>query len=241
MVSARDNAEAAACAFVDVCEPAGIAFLIDQRVVGLRSAEDMAIDLHRAVIVVEPDVKERFRVRRPDNAPIGFLDDVSAVDSRLPVANADTEVFGAANIRAPCLQLVIGGMARFAEFEVFGLLRQFIAVDDEVRRAGCLMKVLTRHAADLLMLAAFAILVEISKRPIRRGNAGVIFLDTCAHFRDELLLKPRGVAEHRVGIGVFSLEIGANVGLKHGRIAQNLLPVLILQPGVVIGDRYAVV
>ena len=50
-----------------------------------------------------------------------------------------------------------------------------------------------------------------------------------------------GVAEQALGVGVLGLEIGADVGLEQRRVAQHLLPVRVLQPGIVVGDGDAVV
>ena len=58
VVAAGDDAEAAARALLDMREPAGVLFLVDQHVVGLRRAEAVPKDLQRAVVGVEPDVEE---------------------------------------------------------------------------------------------------------------------------------------------------------------------------------------
>ena len=59
VIAAGDHAEAAAGALMNMREPAGVRFLMHQHVLGLRCAEPVAIDLHRAVVVVELDVVER--------------------------------------------------------------------------------------------------------------------------------------------------------------------------------------
>ena len=61
-----------------------------------------------------------------------------------------------------------------------------------------------------------------------------------AHLGDQLLLQRLGVAEQALGIGVLGFQIGADVGIEHGRIAQHLLPVRVLQPGIVVIERDAV-
>ena len=74
VVAAGNDAEAAAGALMDMGEPAGILLLVDQQVVGLRRAEAMAPDLHRAVVVVELDVEEAFAIRAPHHRAVGLLD-----------------------------------------------------------------------------------------------------------------------------------------------------------------------
>ncbi len=79
VIAAGDHAKAPAGAFMDVREPAGILLLIDQDILGLRRTEAMTPDLHRAVIVVELDVKECLAVGAPHHAAVGFLDEVGEV------------------------------------------------------------------------------------------------------------------------------------------------------------------
>ena len=119
VVAAGDHAEAAAGAFMDMGEPAGILLLIDQDVVGLRGAEAMTPDLHRAMIVVELDVEEALAVRAPHHAAVGLLDEVVAVRAVGPVAHADREIFRALDVGAPGLEPVVGRMPRAAELEIF--------------------------------------------------------------------------------------------------------------------------
>ena len=64
VVAAGDHAEAAAGAFMQMGEPAGILLLVNQDIVGLLGAEAMAPHLHRAMIVVELDVEESCCSRR---------------------------------------------------------------------------------------------------------------------------------------------------------------------------------
>jgi hypothetical protein len=90
------------------------------------------------------------------------------------------------------------------------------------------------------MLAALAEFPQISIRAIRRRDAGIVFLDAAAHFRNQLGLQRRRAAEQALGIGVLGLQIGADLRLQHAGIAQHLLPFGILQPGIVIGHSDAV-
>ena len=70
-------------------EPAGILFFIDQNVVGLLVPSAMTPHLHRAVVVVELDVEEAFAVLAPHHAAVGFLDEVVAIGA---VAQSRTRI-----------------------------------------------------------------------------------------------------------------------------------------------------
>src|SRR5207245_3853289 len=95
VVAAGDDAEAAGGTLMQMGKPAGILFLIDQRVVSLLGAEPMAPDLHRPVIVVELDVEEAVAVLAPDDAAVGLLDEVVAIGAISPIAHADRKIFRA--------------------------------------------------------------------------------------------------------------------------------------------------
>src|SRR3974377_2258056 len=103
---------------MDVREPARIFFLVNQDIFGLPGPEAMAPDLHRTVIVVELDVKERALIRAPHHRAVGFLDDIVEVFFGRPVAHADREIFRALDVGAPRLKSVIGRMPGTAEPEI---------------------------------------------------------------------------------------------------------------------------
>src|SRR6202000_1251498 len=140
-----------------------------------------------------------------------------------PVAHPDREIFGTRDVGAPGLELVVGGMPRAAELEIFLVGPGFVAVEDYLGLAA-----VARHAAEHFMLAALAEFAEIGIRAIRRGYAGIVFLDPPAHLLDQRLLQRFGVAEQAVGIGVLFLQIFANVLVEDRRVAQHLLPVRVL-------------
>ena len=118
VVAAGDHAKAPAGALMQMGEPAGIRFLIDQHVVGLLGAEAMTPDLHRPVVVVELDVEEALGVRAPDHRAVGLLDEVVVVRAVCPVAHANRKIFRALGVGAPGLQPVVGRMPRAAELEI---------------------------------------------------------------------------------------------------------------------------
>ena len=235
VVAAGDHAEPAAGAFLDMGEPAGILFLVDQDVVRLRRAEAMAPDLHRAMIVVELYVEEGFGIRGPHHAAVGFLDQIGAVLAVGPVAHSNRKIFRAFDVRAPGLQPVIRRMPRAAELEVFMIGRELVAVEDDLDIAA-----VARHAAEQFVLAAFAEFAHIGERPVRRRHAGIVFLDAAAHFRNQRLLQAGGVAEQAFGVVVLGFEIASDIRIEHRRVAQHLLPVGVLQPRIIVGNRDAV-
>src|SRR6202022_4139309 len=98
----------------------------------------------------------------------------------------------------------------------------------------------TRHAAEQLVLPTLAKPAEIGVNTIRRGDAGIVFLDPPAHLLHQRLLQACGVAKQALGVVVFSFEIFPDVGVQDRGIAQPLLPVRIPDPCIVVGHRYAV-
>ncbi len=215
-------------------EPAGIFFLVNQDIVGLLCPQAMTPDLHRAVVVVEFYVKEAVGVLAPHHGAVGFLDYVVEVGLGRPVAHASGKIFRALEIGTPGLQPVIRRMPRAAELEIFMALRKLVAVEHDLGVAA-----VARHAAEQFVLAALAEFAHIGIRTIRRGHAGIVFLDPPAHLRDQLFLQGRGVAEQALGVGIFRFEIGSDIAVEDGGIAQHFLPVLVLQPGIIIDDRDA--
>ena len=235
MVAAGDHAEPAAGALMDMGEPAGILFLVDQDVVRLRRAEAMPPDLHWAMIVVEFDVEESLGIGAPHHAAVGFLDKVGAIGARRPVAHPNRKIFRAFDIRAPGLQPVVRRVPRAAELEVVMIRRELVAVENDLGLAA-----VARHAAEQFVLPAFAELAHIGERPVRRRHAGIVFLDAAAHFRHQRLLQAGGVAEQAFGVVVLGFEIRADIRIEHRGIAQHLLPVGVLQPRIIVGDGDAV-
>lgn len=234
MIAAAYDAEAPASAFLDVREPADVLLLVDEDVVGLHRAEAMAVDLQRAMVVVDVDVIEERQIEAPDHAAAGLRQDIGQVLAGIPAPDADGEELGPAQVGAPGFEPVVRRMARAAELEVVGGLCQCVAVEDDLDVAAA-----ARRAADQLVLATVSELPQIGEGPVRRGYAQIVLLDSAAHFRDQRLLQRLRRRQQRLGIGVFGLEIGPDIRIKQGRVAQHLLPLLVLQPGIVVSDRDA--
>ena len=152
-----------------------------------------------------------------------------------PVAHADREIFRTLGVGAPGLQFVVRRMPRAAELEIFVVRGQRVAVEHDLHVAA-----VARRAAEHFMLPALAELAQIGERAVRRGHAGIVFLDPPAHFRDQLLLQGGGVAEQALGVVVLGFQIFPDIRVQDRGIAQHLLPSGVLQPGIVVGHGDAV-
>jgi hypothetical protein len=125
-------------------------------------------------------------------------------------------------------------MARAAEIEVRQALGHGVAVEQHLDLAA-----IARCASDRFVLAAGIELPEIGERPVRLWHARIVFLDAATHFVDQRLLQPLQRPEKRLGVSVLGLEIGPDIGIEQGGVAQHLLPVGVLQPGIVVDHRDA--
>ncbi len=83
-------------------------------------------------------------------------------------------------------------------------------------------------------------LTEIGIGPVGRRNRRVVFLDPALHLREQDVLQRDGSGEGRLRIGVFGLEIGADIGIEQARIAHDRLPIGVLEPGELVGQGDAV-
>ena len=126
-------------------------------------------------------------------------------------------------------------MARTAELEIFLARRQCIAIEHDLYVAT-----IARRAPEHFMLPALAEFSQVRKRAIRRGHAGIVFLDPPAHFGDQLLLQGRGMAEQAFGVVVFRFQIFSDIRIQDRRIAQHFLPSGVFQPCVIVRHRDAV-
>ncbi|MGY3645829.1 hypothetical protein ACVWW2_001120 [Bradyrhizobium sp. LM4.3] len=163
-------------------------------------------------------------------AAVGLLDDVVKIRSGRPVAHADGEIFRALGVGAPGLQLVVVRVPAAAEFEICVVLGERIAVEHDMALAA-----VARHAAEQLVLAAFAELAEIGELTVGRRHAGIVLLDPPPHLAHQRLLEGGGMAEQALGVAILFVEIFTDVGIEHRGIAQHLLPFFVLQPGIVVG------
>ena len=80
---------------------------------------------------------------------------------------------------------------------------------------------------------------EIDEGSIGLRCRGVVLADPPRHFPEEGVLESLRRSQDRPGVGVLGFEVPANLGLQDGRVPQDLLPVLVLHPGVVVGPGAA--
>jgi hypothetical protein len=99
---------------------------------------------------------------------------------------------------------------------------------------------LTWDAADQGMLPALAEALEIREGPVRLGHRRVVFLDARPHLGDQFLAQALRIGQHGGAVGVFTLEMVADRLRQDVWIAQHLLPVLGLEPRVVVPQLNAV-
>ena len=80
---------------------------------------------------------------------------------------------------------------------------------------------------------------EIDEGSVGLRCRGVVLADPPLHFPEEGVLESLRRSQDRPGVGVLGFEVPANLGLQDGRVPQDLLPVLVLHPGVVVGPGAA--
>ena len=240
MVARGHVEERARLGLADMDEIAGIGLRVDRLVLALRGAEAVAHDLGGAVVGVHRHVPEALRVRRPDRLAGGRLDPVVAVEAGGDVAHPDRVEFRALGVGAPGQPAVVVGMDRGGDLEEGKPLALPVAVDQDglVRVRPGLGHVGRgrRPPADQRVLPALAVAGVVGEGPVRLRDAALILLDPPAHLGDEPLAQRRGPGERRFGEGVLGLEVGGDVVRQGGRVLEDRLPVLGLQPRVGIGD-----
>ena len=130
---------------------------------------------------------------------------------------------------------MIGRMTRAGEMKKRLSLGARIAVDQH--RLGAAF---ARLAAINAALAAGTKARVIGPWPIDLRRLAVILFEARAHFALELFLQAERRRQHRVGIGVLSLQQRADVGGQLAWIAQHLAPIVGPHPGIVVHPRKAV-
>ncbi len=130
---------------------------------------------------------------------------------------------------------MIGRMTRAGEMKKRLPVGARIAVDQH--RLGA---ALARLAAINAALAAGTKAGVIGPWPIDLRRLAVILFEARAHFALEFFLQAERRRQHRVGIGVLSIEQRSDVGGQLARIAQHVAPIVGPHPGIVVHPRKAV-
>src|ERR1700722_4229420 len=129
---------------------------------------------------------------------------------------------------------MIGRMTRAGEMKKRLSLGARIAVYQH--RLGT---ALARLAAMNAALPARTKAGEIGPWPIHLRRLAVILFEAGAHFALKLFLQTERRRQHRVGVGVLSLEQRSDVGGQLARIAQHVAPIVGPHPGIVVHPRKA--
>ncbi len=124
---------------------------------------------------------------------------------------------------------MIGRRPRCRQFEKGLALCFRIAVEQDLFGAA-----IQSRAADDRMLAVSPMPLVVKKWTVGDRNIGIVFLDPAAHFGDEPLPQIGPRRQHSICIGILRLEQRGDLRRQGRRLAQNLLPVRRLQPGIVI-------
>ena len=89
------------------------------------------------------------------------------------------------------------------------------------------------------VLGAQGIAAVVGIGAVRRGDGAVVLLDAPLHLGEQDGLKVLRPGQHRAREGVLGVQMLADIGAQHLGIAQHLLPIVVLHPGVVVGPRTA--
>jgi hypothetical protein len=223
-----DNDVAAGERFIDADEEARIGLLVDDLVVGLRRAHDVAADAVGTVVIVVLGIVDRRAVGRPDAATGDVLEDFVAVLAGREVAEAQGVELAALAVGAPGEDLVARIVVAAAEAEILHVAGLDVAVEQDFLGAA----VARGAGEDGVLLALFHARV-VGEGAVLFGQAGLVFLDAAADLSidlvDERCLR---VLEQFLRVGVLGLEIGADVGGECLGLLHHLLPVVGAQPVV---------
>jgi hypothetical protein len=85
-----------------------------------------------------------------------------------------------------------------------------------------------RPATEQRVLPAGDVAAIIGKGPVGGRVSPIVLLDARLHLSEQRLTQARLGRHHGFGMGVFRLQIGADVGIEQGRIAHDLTPTQIL-------------
>ena len=214
----------------DAGEHAGVFFLIDQNVLRLRRAEHMPEGFQRPVALILQRVEIALAIGGPGGASARVLQDIGRILSGRRIAHPELIELRAIAIEGPGGEPVIGRHGDAAKAEVFAVLAQSVAVEQQfLRSLGA-----TGFPQIARMLAAFHKGREIIIGTIGCGHRGIVFLQAALHFGKELVLQACRIGHHRLVIGVLALQKIADVLRQQGWVMHDLLPVAGLQPIIVV-------
>jgi hypothetical protein len=224
-----DRNEPAGLGLADADIEADVLLLVDERVLFGRRAEPVPVHEQGPVVVVQPHVEQGAGVARPDYGAARVGNCVGEVLPGLHVPEANREELRALVVDRIGQVAVVGAVRCGAELPVGLALRFPVAVHDHL-----LGPTTPRAAAQPWVLSTCHVAYEVFERPIGRGNRAVVLLDARLHFREQRVLQLLRVLERGLGVGVFRLQVGADVRIEQPGIAHHLLPVGRAQPTVLV-------
>ncbi len=215
---------------------ADVLLLVDEDVVLDRRADDVAVDQQRAVVLVEAHIEQRLAVVGPHDAAARVGDAVGQIDRRSP-----GRACGWCRARSPCRRWRRrAGGGRGCAGSRRGPSRA-CPRPRRCRRAGRLRRSPERGAAaDERILTAGDEARVVGERPVGRRHGAVVLLEAAVHLAEQLVLQGARLRELGLAVGVLGVEIGADLRVEHGRLAHHVLPVVGLQPGIVVDELDAV-
>ena len=207
---------------------------IDENIVLDRRADDVPVDEQRAVVVVEAHVEDRLAVVGPHDAAARVGDAVGQVLSGRQVAEADGVKLRPLVVAGVGEEPVIGAVLEAAQVPVGLALGLAVAVEqDRFVPAGA------GPAADQRILSAGDEAGVVGEGPIGGRDGAVVLLEAAAHLAEQVVLQPARLRQLRLAVGILGIEVGADLRVEHGRLAHHVLPVVGLEPRVVV-DQFDV-
>ncbi len=131
-----DQGEASVARLPHRDRPSRVLLFENENVARRVFADDMTIDLHGAMIVVDAHIKEALGVLHPDDRPVRVLDEVGAIDAACDGARADRVELRTGVVDAPAKLRMVARMRRFRDLEKLRALAQRVAVEQNLLGAA---------------------------------------------------------------------------------------------------------
>jgi hypothetical protein len=214
-------------------EHAGVGFLIDQHI--LAAACGATVDLRRSPVLVAEGPEQPLGVGREGEVAGGALDRSRQNLARGQILDLDDVIFRALRILSPGVQGMVRAVLRAAHVIVVVGLGQGVHVDQD------LLAVLAsaRPTGVQRMLGPDLVPGVVFPVAVGGGDRAVVLLDAALHLLEQGVLEVFGGGQHGAGIGVLGVQMLADVGAQHRRVAHDRLPVVVLHPEVVVGPGAA--
>ena len=229
LVAARDDDELVRRRDPDADEEAFVRFVIDQHVVLGRALGRAAVDLGRTTIVVPERPVDPLAVGREAEVARGALDRALQDLARSQLLHVDAVDLRPLLIDGVGVELVVRRMAGRADLVEGLALGLLLFVEQDLLGAAA-----DRLAGMNRVLRALLEAGVVLERTVLGRNAGVVLLDATFHLLEHRRLQRFGRGEHGLGVGVLGGQVLLDVGLDQGRVPQDLLPVVVLHPGIVV-------